>query len=160
MALNGINLALAFTAQEAIWQRVYQEFNLTQEEIDGHFGGPAFLPWYPYNVLDYFLPIKNMPIVYMQYIAYCALQGEDGQYSRLWGTVIVQLAQSYRSSAAQDPPTNEKPRNNAGFTSIRRSRAASFRQTFPECQYDEDRPLEQIRRRILLVRSTLLSLLF
>lgn len=45
MALNGINLALAFTAQEAIWQRLYQEFNLTKEEIDEHLGGPAFLPW-------------------------------------------------------------------------------------------------------------------
>jgi len=45
MALNGINLALAFTAQEAIWQRVYQELNLTKEEIDEHLGGPAFLPW-------------------------------------------------------------------------------------------------------------------
>ncbi|KAL6432098.1 hypothetical protein ACFW04_006666 [Cataglyphis niger] len=45
MALNGINLALAFTAQEAIWQRLYQELNLTKEEIDEHLGGPAFLPW-------------------------------------------------------------------------------------------------------------------
>lgn len=46
MTLNGINLALAFTAQEAIWQRLYQELNLTKEEIDEHLGGPAFLPWY------------------------------------------------------------------------------------------------------------------
>lgn len=46
MALNGINLALAFIAQEAIWQRLYQELNFTKEEIDEHLGGPAFLPWY------------------------------------------------------------------------------------------------------------------
>jgi len=46
MALNGINMALAFTAQEAIWQRVYREFGFTQEELDEHFAGPAFLPWY------------------------------------------------------------------------------------------------------------------
>ncbi|XP_012534782.1 alpha-N-acetylglucosaminidase isoform X2 [Monomorium pharaonis] len=45
MALNGINLALAFTAQEAIWQRLYQELNMTKWEIDEHLGGPAFLPW-------------------------------------------------------------------------------------------------------------------
>lgn len=45
MALNGINLALAFTAQEAIWNKVYAAMNLTQQEIDQHFGGPAFLPW-------------------------------------------------------------------------------------------------------------------
>lgn len=46
MALNGINLALAFTGQEAIWERVYLDLNLTREEIVEHFGGPAFLPWY------------------------------------------------------------------------------------------------------------------
>ncbi|XP_066585309.1 alpha-N-acetylglucosaminidase isoform X2 [Prorops nasuta] len=45
MALNGINLALAFTAQEAIWTEVYSELNLTKSEIDEHLGGPAFLPW-------------------------------------------------------------------------------------------------------------------
>ncbi|XP_034938192.1 alpha-N-acetylglucosaminidase isoform X2 [Chelonus insularis] len=45
MALNGINLALAFHAQEAIWERVYFELNLTRNEIDQHFAGPAFLPW-------------------------------------------------------------------------------------------------------------------
>ncbi|XP_046616013.1 alpha-N-acetylglucosaminidase isoform X1 [Neodiprion virginianus] len=45
MALNGINLALAFHAQEAIWERVYTKLNLTRHDIDEHFGGPAFLPW-------------------------------------------------------------------------------------------------------------------
>ncbi|XP_014210831.1 alpha-N-acetylglucosaminidase [Copidosoma floridanum] len=45
MALNGINLALAFHAQEAVWQRVYLKMNLSRAEIDQHFGGPAFLPW-------------------------------------------------------------------------------------------------------------------
>ncbi|XP_054015935.1 alpha-N-acetylglucosaminidase [Hylaeus anthracinus] len=45
MALNGINLALAFNGQEAIWERVYLEMNLTRDEMNEHFGGPAFLPW-------------------------------------------------------------------------------------------------------------------
>ncbi|XP_011306418.1 alpha-N-acetylglucosaminidase [Fopius arisanus] len=45
MALNGINLALAFHGQEAIWQRIYLQLNMTREEVDDHFGGPAFLPW-------------------------------------------------------------------------------------------------------------------
>lgn len=45
MALNGINLALAFTGQEAIWQKVYLRLNFTMEEINEHFGGPGFLPW-------------------------------------------------------------------------------------------------------------------
>ena len=46
MAMSGINLALAFNGQEAIWQRVYLKMNLTQQELDQHFGGPGFLAWY------------------------------------------------------------------------------------------------------------------
>lgn len=45
MALNGINLTLAPVAQEAIWERVYRSFGMTQEEIDKHFTGLAFLAW-------------------------------------------------------------------------------------------------------------------
>lgn len=45
MALNGINLPLAFTGQEAIWHRVYTALGLTQEELDEHFSGPAFFAW-------------------------------------------------------------------------------------------------------------------
>ncbi|XP_019869877.2 alpha-N-acetylglucosaminidase isoform X2 [Aethina tumida] len=45
MALNGFNLVLAFNGQEAIWDRVYQKLNLTKEDIDEQFSGPAFLPW-------------------------------------------------------------------------------------------------------------------
>ncbi|XP_042869307.1 alpha-N-acetylglucosaminidase-like isoform X3 [Penaeus japonicus] len=45
MALNGINLPLAFTGQEAIWHRVYTTMGLTQEELDEHFSGPAFFAW-------------------------------------------------------------------------------------------------------------------
>uniref|UniRef100_A0A8C5Q036 Alpha-N-acetylglucosaminidase n=1 Tax=Leptobrachium leishanense TaxID=445787 RepID=A0A8C5Q036_9ANUR len=45
MALNGINLPLAFTGQETIWQRVYLALGLKQSEIDEFFTGPAFLAW-------------------------------------------------------------------------------------------------------------------
>ncbi|XP_062331478.1 alpha-N-acetylglucosaminidase [Osmerus eperlanus] len=45
MALNGINLPLAFTGQEALWQEVYQSLGLNQTEIDHFFSGPAFLAW-------------------------------------------------------------------------------------------------------------------
>ncbi|XP_006833764.1 PREDICTED: alpha-N-acetylglucosaminidase [Chrysochloris asiatica] len=45
MALNGINLALAWSGQEAIWQRVYLALGLTQSEINEYFTGPAFLAW-------------------------------------------------------------------------------------------------------------------
>eukprot|EP01052_Picozoa_sp_SAG31_P000665 SAG31_NODE_19_length_35031_cov_42.510707_16_plen_943_part_00 len=46
MAMMGINMPLAFTGQEYVWNRVYRErFNLTQVDMDEHFAGPAFLAW-------------------------------------------------------------------------------------------------------------------
>ncbi|XP_054708484.1 alpha-N-acetylglucosaminidase-like [Uloborus diversus] len=45
MALNGINLPLAFTAQEAITEKVFKMLNFTQNDIDAFFTGPAFLAW-------------------------------------------------------------------------------------------------------------------
>ncbi|KAG0483644.1 hypothetical protein HPP92_011728 [Vanilla planifolia] len=45
MALQGINLALSFTGQEAIWQKVFKDFNIRNEDLVNFFGGPAFLAW-------------------------------------------------------------------------------------------------------------------
>ncbi|KAL1443371.1 hypothetical protein MTO96_007459 [Rhipicephalus appendiculatus] len=45
MALNGINLPLAFTAQEEIWKRTFLKLGVEQAEIDEFFSGPAFLAW-------------------------------------------------------------------------------------------------------------------
>ncbi|KAI3759359.1 hypothetical protein L6452_07117 [Arctium lappa] len=45
MALQGINMPLAFTGQEAIWQKVFETFNISSSELDDFFGGPAFLAW-------------------------------------------------------------------------------------------------------------------
>ncbi|OVA15285.1 Alpha-N-acetylglucosaminidase [Macleaya cordata] len=45
MALQGINLPLAFTGQEAIWQKVFKNFNISNEDLNDFFGGPAFLAW-------------------------------------------------------------------------------------------------------------------
>ena len=45
MALNGINLPLAFSGQEEIWDRIYKSYGCTQEDMDSHFTGPAYLAW-------------------------------------------------------------------------------------------------------------------
>ncbi|PHT60524.1 Alpha-N-acetylglucosaminidase [Capsicum baccatum] len=45
MALQGINLPLAFTGQEAIWQKVFLDYNMTTRDLNDFFGGPAFLAW-------------------------------------------------------------------------------------------------------------------
>lgn len=44
MTMNGINLSLA-PVQELVWTIVYRELGLTQDEIDDHFAGPAFMAW-------------------------------------------------------------------------------------------------------------------
>ncbi len=52
MALNGVNMPLAVTGQEAIWQRVWKQFGLTDEQIRNYFTGPAHLPWHQMANID------------------------------------------------------------------------------------------------------------
>lgn len=54
MALHGINMPLAMEGQEAIWQRVWKSFGITQAELDRYFTGPAYLPWHRMGNLDYY----------------------------------------------------------------------------------------------------------
>lgn len=46
MALHGINLPLAMTGTEAVWQEVWRSYGLSDEEIRQTFTGPAYLPWH------------------------------------------------------------------------------------------------------------------
>lgn len=52
MALNGVNLPLATTGQEAIWYNVWSKLGLTDQEIRSYFTGPAHLPWHRMCNLD------------------------------------------------------------------------------------------------------------
>lgn len=52
MAMNGINMPLAITGQEAIWYEVWKELGLTDEEIRAYFTGPAHLPWHRMTNFD------------------------------------------------------------------------------------------------------------
>lgn len=45
MALNGINMPLAITGQEAVWYKVWKELGLSDDEILASFTGPVYLPW-------------------------------------------------------------------------------------------------------------------
>jgi alpha-N-acetylglucosaminidase len=45
MALNGINMPLALTGEEAIWQEVYRSMGFTDAELDKFFTGPAYFSW-------------------------------------------------------------------------------------------------------------------
>jgi alpha-N-acetylglucosaminidase len=52
MALNGINMPLAITGEEAIWQQVYRKMGFNNEELDKFFSGPAYFSWFWMGNLD------------------------------------------------------------------------------------------------------------
>jgi alpha-N-acetylglucosaminidase len=45
MALNGINMPLALTGEEAIWRDVYHTLGFSDKELDPFFSGPAYFSW-------------------------------------------------------------------------------------------------------------------
>lgn len=46
MALHGINMPLAMTGQEKVWQTTFRGLGLPDASIAKFFSGPAFLPWH------------------------------------------------------------------------------------------------------------------
>jgi len=52
MALHGINMPLAVTGQEAVWQAVGRRFGLTDEAMQAFLPGPAYLPFGWMGCLD------------------------------------------------------------------------------------------------------------
>ncbi|MEO7047284.1 MAG: alpha-N-acetylglucosaminidase, partial [Ferruginibacter sp.] len=55
MALNGINMPLAITGQEYIWQKVYKKLGMSEEASRRFFTGPSHLPWQRMGNLDRWL---------------------------------------------------------------------------------------------------------
>lgn len=45
MAAHGVNLCLAYTGQEALFQAVYLDLGLNDSQIAASFNGPAYLAW-------------------------------------------------------------------------------------------------------------------
>ena len=54
MALNGVNMPLANTGQEAVWQKVWRRHGLSDGQIRSYFTGPAHLAWHRMNNIDHF----------------------------------------------------------------------------------------------------------
>jgi alpha-N-acetylglucosaminidase len=52
MALNGINMPLAITGQNAVWDRVYKNLGFTDKDLEGFFSGPAYFNWFYMGNLD------------------------------------------------------------------------------------------------------------
>ena len=52
MALNGVNMPLAITGQEAVWYKVWKDMGLKSQEILSYFTGPVYLPWHRMANID------------------------------------------------------------------------------------------------------------
>ena len=52
MVLNGINMPLAITGQEAVRNKVWANLGMTDEEIRNYFTGPTYLPWHRMANID------------------------------------------------------------------------------------------------------------
>jgi alpha-N-acetylglucosaminidase len=52
MALHGINMPLAITGEEYIWDKLYRSYGFTDKELDTFFCGPAYLSWFWMGNLD------------------------------------------------------------------------------------------------------------
>jgi alpha-N-acetylglucosaminidase len=52
MALHGINMPLAITGQEYVWNEVYKSMGFTDEDLANFFSGPAYFAWFWMGNLD------------------------------------------------------------------------------------------------------------
>lgn len=52
MAMNGINMPLAVTGQNSVWQKVYRRLGFTDEDLESFFSGPAYFNWFWMGNLD------------------------------------------------------------------------------------------------------------
>lgn len=52
MALHGINMPLAITGQEYVWQEVYKQMGFSDDDLRQFFSGPAYFAWFWMGNLD------------------------------------------------------------------------------------------------------------
>ncbi len=52
MALHGINMPLAITGEEYIWDAVYKSYGFTDEDLKDFFSGPSYFSWFWMGNLD------------------------------------------------------------------------------------------------------------
>ena len=64
MALNGVNLPLAITGQEAVWLKVWTDLGIPADTVRAYFTGPAHLPWHRMLNMDRFQ--GSLPMSYIE----------------------------------------------------------------------------------------------
>lgn len=112
MALNGINMPLAITGQEAVWMEVWKEFGLSESDIRAYFTGPAHLPWHRMGNLDGFL--GPLPLEYITHQK--NLQKQILQRERSFGmTPVLPAFAGHVPKAIKDQYPNSKITNMGSY---------------------------------------------
>ncbi|HJV76866.1 MAG TPA: alpha-N-acetylglucosaminidase [Paludibacter sp.] len=81
MALHGINMPLAITGEEYVWNEVYKEMGFTDEELSTFFCGPSYFSWFWMGNLDGW----GGPLPASWMISHCDLQKKILQRERELG---------------------------------------------------------------------------
>jgi len=55
LALHGYNLAIAMEGQEGVWERIWKEQGLTDQDLQDFYCGPAYLPWFRMGNINRFM---------------------------------------------------------------------------------------------------------
>lgn len=81
MALNGINMPLAITGQNALWSRVYKDLGFTDKDLETFFTGPAYFNWFYMGNIDGW----GGPLPQSQMLAHEVLQKKILERERSFG---------------------------------------------------------------------------
>lgn len=81
MALNGINMPLAITGQNAVWSRVYKSLGFNDKDLETFFSGPAYFNWFYMGNID----VWGGPLPKSQILGHEALQKKILERERSFG---------------------------------------------------------------------------
>lgn len=108
MALNGIDMALAITGTEAVWQHTLKRLDYTDEEIAGFLPGPAFNAWWLMGNLEGWggpLPqswIDEHVVLQKKILKRMSMYGIKPVMPAFYGMVPVSLREKYPDADIRD----------------------------------------------------------
>jgi alpha-N-acetylglucosaminidase len=151
MALHGINMPLALNGQEAIWQKVYKDMGMTNEELSAFFTGPAFLPWQhmgniykhdgplPQSYIDQSMELQKQVIIRMKQLGMQpVVPGFSGivpaAYSRINPAAQLREMKGWCNFPDADKSYILAP-GTSDFNTIAKSFINEYKRTFGEVHY-------------------------
>ena len=151
MAMHGINMPLAMMGQEAIWQKVYNDMGITNQELADFFTGPAFLPWQrmgniykhdgplPQSYIDQSMELQKQILTRMKQLGMTPIvPGFAGivpaAYSRVNPATLLREMKGWCNFPADYKSYILAP-GTADFTKIGKNYVNAYRHTFGDVHY-------------------------